>query len=218
MGQQSTLLRAVDKLEPRLDGLEDKRVTRTLDVLRSGLAVIGDAAERVKGIVDRLRHFARLDQAELQVSDINEGVRDTVGVLGDQLGRDVVVDLSLSEMADLTCYPAQLNQAITNLLLNAAQAMPDGGTIRITTDSDDDHVRIAVRDEGDGIAPDILDRIFDPGFTTRGVGLGGGMGLAIVHRIVDLHGGSSDVSSKLGVGTTVAIALPRERTSDDADD
>jgi signal transduction histidine kinase len=97
-----------------------------------------------------------------------------------------------------------------NLLTNAAQAMGDrGGTIRVSTQSRDGRVLLIVSDDGPGIPADVLPRIFDPFFTTKDVGEGSGLGLSIVHGIIERHGGQIDVDSKPGQGTTFTVSFPR---------
>jgi two-component system NtrC family sensor kinase len=94
-----------------------------------------------------------------------------------------------------------------NLLVNAAQAIPDRGTITITTSSKDDLVRIAVSDTGMGIPQENLPKVFDPGFTTKGVGVGTGLGLSICYRIIEQHQGRIEVESS-NQGTTFTVVLP----------
>jgi signal transduction histidine kinase len=118
------------------------------------------------------------------------------------------------------CHPNQINQVFMNLLVNACQAMDGPGTIRITTrlvDGPGDRaasggagpaVEIAIADTGRGIPPDDLPRVFDPGFTTKGVGVGTGLGLSICYQIVEAHGGNIAAASRPGSGTTFTVTLP----------
>jgi signal transduction histidine kinase len=107
-------------------------------------------------------------------------------------------------------FPGQIDQVLMNLLTNAAQAMGErGGTIRIGAQSRDAHVLLTVSDDGPGIPADVLPRIFDPFFTTKDVGEGSGLGLSIVHGIVERHGGQIDVHSEPGQGTIFTISFPR---------
>jgi signal transduction histidine kinase len=102
--------------------------------------------------------------------------------------------------------PQQLKQALINLLLNAIQATPPGGAVQVTAAAETEALRIAVIDSGSGISPDMLERIFDPYFTTKPQGTG--LGLPIALRIIQAHGGTLEVSSLLGRGTTVEVCLP----------
>jgi signal transduction histidine kinase len=100
-----------------------------------------------------------------------------------------------------------------NLLVNASQAIPEQGTITIRTFKEGDIVNVQISDTGVGIPPTNLSRIFDPGFTTKGVGVGTGLGLSIVFQIVQDHGGTIDVESGVGKGTTFTVRLPIRETS-----
>ena len=108
----------------------------------------------------------------------------------------------------LRCNAGRLNQVFLNLLLNAAQAVAGEGRIRIQTAAGGNELRIAVSDNGCGIAEQDLARIFDPFYTTRPVGSGTGLGLPVARDIVRAHGGRIEVRSKPGAGTTVAVFLP----------
>jgi signal transduction histidine kinase len=102
--------------------------------------------------------------------------------------------------------PPQLKQALINLVLNAIQATPPGGAVQVTAAAETEGLRIVVIDSGSGIAPDMLERIFDPYFTTKPQGTG--LGLPIALRIIAAHGGTLNVSSTPGEGTTVEVRLP----------
>jgi signal transduction histidine kinase len=104
--------------------------------------------------------------------------------------------------------PAQLQQVLVNLVVNAVQSMSEGGILRLRTARDDRTARVIVEDTGVGIAPENLERVFMPFFTTKDVGEGTGLGLAVVHGIVTLHGGSVRVESAVGEGTRFEIELP----------
>src|SRR5262249_55550400 len=104
--------------------------------------------------------------------------------------------------------PGQLNQVFMNLLANACDAIATRGNIWITTGHENEHVRIAIRDDGMGIAPEHMRRIFDPFFTTKPQGQGTGLGLSITYGIVQAHAGRVEVESQPGRGTTVTVVLP----------
>jgi two-component system, NtrC family, sensor kinase len=106
------------------------------------------------------------------------------------------------------CLPSQLNQVFLNLLVNAAQAMPNRGTISISTGVQADCVWIAISDTGQGIPEANLARIFDPFFTTKPVGQGTGLGLSLSYGIVKKHHGRIDVETRVGAGTTFTVVLP----------
>lgn len=131
---------------------------------------------------------------------------------------DIVRDYG--DLPHVECLPSQLNQVFMNLLVNAAQAIPERGVITIRTSSDGDQVSIAISDTGAGMPPEIVRRIFDPFFTTKPVGQGTGLGLSVSHGIVERHRGAIDVTSAPGRGTTFCVRLPirpaGERTNAEA--
>ena len=108
----------------------------------------------------------------------------------------------------ITCYPSQLNQVFLNLLINASQAIDGTGEITIETALQAEQVHISFRDTGSGIPEGNLSRIFDPGFTTKGVGVGTGLGLSICYQIIKAHRGEIKVESEVGQGTTFTVILP----------
>ena len=108
----------------------------------------------------------------------------------------------------MLCYPRQLNQVFMNLLVNAAQAIVEQGVIYIETQLNGDKIRIVIRDTGSGIPLENIPKIFDPFFTTKSVGKGTGLGLNLAYNIIKKHGGTIQVESEIGVGTTFSIDLP----------
>jgi two-component system, NtrC family, sensor kinase len=124
-----------------------------------------------------------------------------------QLRNRVRVEKEYGDIPTVECYPNRLNQVFMNLLVNAAQAIPELGTITIKTSRTEDSVRIAISDTGVGIPNENLPKIFDPGFTTKGVGVGTGLGLPICYKIIQEHQGRIEVESS-DHGTTFTIVLP----------
>jgi len=112
------------------------------------------------------------------------------------------------DLPPIKCYPDILNQVFMNLLVNACQSIPDKGEIRIMTGIEGDKVRIRIKDTGIGIPQENIGKIFDPGFTTKGVGVGTGLGLSIVYNIIEKHNGNIEVNSEVGKGTEFIISLP----------
>ncbi len=112
------------------------------------------------------------------------------------------------DLPEITADPAQLNQILVNLVVNALQAMPDGGTLTVRTQAGEDHVSLLVEDTGAGMTEDVIEKLFVPFFTTKDVGEGTGLGLPVAHGIVTSHGGSIRVESALGRGTRFEIELP----------
>jgi signal transduction histidine kinase len=119
----------------------------------------------------------------------------------------VVTDFG--ELPEVECYPGLLNQAFLNLVVNAAQAIQGDGTVTVKTKTDGDFIEIAIADDGAGIPPDVRKRIFSAGFTTKPIGEGTGLGLALTREIIqDTHGGKIWFESELGSGTTFFMRLP----------
>jgi two-component system, NtrC family, sensor kinase len=167
-------------------------------------------AERIRDVVQNLRLFSRLDEADFKRVDLNEGIQSTVRLLS-LYYRDGRISLiqEYGELPQVNCYAALMNQVWMNLLMNAAQAIGQGkGEVRITTRSEGENVIAIFSDTGSGIAPEHLKKIFDPFFTTKPVGEGTGLGLSISHSIIARHGGKIDVKSVPGKGTTFTISVP----------
>jgi signal transduction histidine kinase len=175
------------------------------------LPLIQSGVERIQRTVVNLLDFSRKRPLRLESTSINDSLRRVIELAGYQLRKGrIEVRLSLHPddprvMADRS----QMEQLFLNLVLNALQAMPEGGTLTLLTEVSDGQVLADVRDTGGGIPPEIRDRIFDPFFTTRGVGEGTGLGLAVSDSIVAAHGGRIEVTSRLGGGSTFHVRLPR---------
>ena len=170
-----------------------------------------DGLKRIQQIVKDLRVFARLDESDLNEVDLNAGIQSTVNiVLGHAKKKQVRVELELQPLPAVTCYPAKINQVIMNLVSNAIDASHEGGTVRVRSSSDAAGVHITVEDHGSGIDPAVRERIFDPFFTTKPIGVGTGLGLSISYGIVSDHGGTIEVDSTPGEGSTFTVTLPRK--------
>jgi two-component system NtrC family sensor kinase len=209
-----TSMRAIAKLKDALlsdypdDAPSRNRVLRMLGVVSDANTVIRSGTERVTAIVRRLRSFARLDEAELKVADLHEGLEDTLSLIHHELKRDIEVVRDYGSVRPFSHYVGRLNQVFLNLLVNARQAISGKGQISIRTREVDSFAIIAIADTGCGIPPENLDKIFDPGFTTKGVGVGTGLGLSICYQIVQEHRGTIEVVSEVGRGSTFTLRVP----------
>ncbi len=186
------------------------------DVVRRGLSVIETAATGGAETVRRIQKFARLRPDEPFVSvEINQVIQDAVAITRPRWEERVAkggvplrLDLRLTPLPAVMGRPSELNEVITNLILNAIDAMPEGGTLGIYTRPEgDEHVVLTVTDTGMGMPEHVRTRIFDPFFTTKGE-VGTGLGLSVSFSIVQRHSGEMRVESQAGRGTTFTIVLP----------
>jgi signal transduction histidine kinase len=162
----------------------------------------------VTEIVRRLRSFARLDEAELKKVDIHEGLEDTLILIHHEIKHNITVKKDYGEIPPISVYPGRLNQVFLNILNNARQAIEGKGTVTIKTYLAQGKVHVAISDTGGGISPEDIKQVFDPGFTTKGVGVGTGLGLSICYQIIQEHKGNIKVESEKGKGTTFTVTLP----------
>jgi len=180
--------------------------------LPSLLAESQEGLDRVTRIVQDLKDFSRIDQAERQRADLNSAMHSTLNVVRNELKYKADVIVELGEVPEVDCVPAQLNQVFMNLLVNAAQAIPERGKIFVRSGTEGDQVWFEIEDTGCGMSPETRERIFEPFFTTKPVGKGTGLGLSISYDIiVKRHHGRLDVQSEPGKGTTFRIWLPIEQ-------
>jgi len=198
--------RAVAKIR-KLLGPQEQEVERLFDIVDEVCRNNEAATERIMKIVHSLKNFARLDEAERKEVDIHEGIESTLTLVQHQLKNRIRVEKQFADLPEIQCHPIQLNQVFMNILVNAAHAIPDQGTITIKTLKEGGNVKVVIGDTGVGIPQEHLSKIFDPGFTTKGVGLGTGLGLSICYKIVQDHNGKIEVESS-SAGTIFTITLP----------
>jgi len=167
-----------------------------------------EGTERVKGIVENLRTFSRLDHAEISEVNLNECIDSTLLIMRPRLREGIHVEKHYGTLPLVRCFAGQLNQVFLNLIVNACDALGDNGTITIRTEALGDGVRLSFADDGPGIPKEIQTQIFDPFFTTKDVGKGTGLGLSLSHGIIERHHGQIRVESEVGVGTCFTIDLP----------
>jgi PAS domain S-box-containing protein len=168
-----------------------------------------DGLSQLKKIVQDLKDFAHMDQMVVwKHEDLHKGLESTLNVVWNELKYKCTVEKFYGELPPVECVISQINQVLMNLLVNAAQAIKDRGTITLRTGAEGDRVWIDVVDTGQGISPEHLSRIFDPFFTTKPVGKGTGLGLSISFSIIQKHRGEIEVKSTVGAGTAFRIWLP----------
>jgi two-component system NtrC family sensor kinase len=185
------------------------------------LKTINNEIFRCKTILKSLLEFARPSGGTFREIDLNELIKEVLLLLKHRTARlkhSLELDLN-REIPKILADAGSLRQLLMNILLNAIYFTPEGGSIFIRTGTDDSRrrhafdagaqrIRLSITDTGAGIPPDLIDKVFDPFFTTKPVGEGTGLGLTICHRIVEEHGGTIDVKSEPGKGTTFIITLP----------
>jgi len=192
---------------------------RTTDPIRRDRLKDGirQAIERGARLTQQLLTFARRSPLSPEVLDVGKRVRSLHDLLERSLREDISVQFDLaSDLWPIEVDPSQLDVAILNIAINARDAMPGGGLIRISAqnvpgdgEAGRDMVCVSIRDTGSGIAPDLLDKVFEPFFTTKSVGSGTGLGLSQVYGFLRSSGGEVRIDSKVGEGTTVFLLFPR---------
>jgi len=180
------------------------------ETVQQDIEKIVTASLHARQIIQKLLVFARQTPPKKTQVNLNQIVEDSLYFFEARCakeGVELVCKLS-SNLPEITADPAQLNQLIVNLVVNALQAMQGKGKITVQTQSSDQQVHLIVEDMGTGMADEVLEQIFIPFFTTKDVGHGTGLGLPVIHGIVTAHGGSINVESKLGSGSRFEIRLP----------
>jgi signal transduction histidine kinase/HAMP domain-containing protein len=180
-----------------------------------------EGLRRVAKIVRSMKEFAHPDSTEMSSVDLNRAIESTIVIASNEYKYVAEVETNLGQIPNVQCYAGDVNQAVLNIIVNAAHAIGDvvgesggKGRITVTTRQEGDDVIISIQDTGGGIPEHIRARIFDPFFTTKEVGKGTGQGLSIARSvIVDKHGGDLTLETEVGVGTTFHLRLPIERTA-----
>jgi signal transduction histidine kinase len=179
-----------------------------------------DGMERVRKIVQDLKDFSHVSDTVWVWSDIHAGLDSTLHMLWNALKYHCTVVKNYAALPEINCLPAQLNQVFMNLLVNAGHAIEGKGRGQITITTGcvgDTAVRVIVSDTGTGIAPEALQQVFEPFYTTKPVGKGTGLGLSLAWRIVERHGGKIEVASVVGEGATFTVTLPVNQAPVDPD-
>lgn len=183
-------------------------IVQLVDDSQGGLA-------RVRTLIQDLKAHAHNASSNWEWADLHHGIDAVLNIVSNELKYKCQVEKIFGEIPLVWCVPAQIDQVIMNLLINAAQAIPERGRVTITTEVVDKEVMITVADTGVGIPADNIQHLFEPFFTTKPVGTGTGLGLSLTYSIVNRHQGRIEVESEVGVGTQFHIILPIEAVGDD---
>jgi len=206
------MLRSLDMIGPLLaEGTPEAlaRAGKLVATCQSLGAVDRIACERIRAVIRGLKTLSRVDGAEPRRVDLNLHLMDTLKLAQAEFRGRIAVETDLGELPEVECYPQMLNQVFLNLLVNAGQAIEGEGRIAVRTRLEGDTVHISIADSGRGMTPEAQARAFEPGFTTKPVGEGTGLGLPISREIVEeKHCGSIDFESRPGAGTTFHIRIP----------
>lgn len=172
---------------------------------------IYEGVNRTTKIIADLKTFSRADEQGYKAIDLHESIDSSITFLKKEHMEHVTIIKNYGEIPRVTCRPDRINQVFLNIMNNALYAMvPQGGTLSITTFRINSHVHVCFSDTGVGISKEVLPKIFDPFFTSKNIGEGSGIGLAISYKIIEQHGGCIEVASGEGKGSNFEVILPIE--------
>lgn len=218
------LLKLADVAESHPDQISQAKKELDIDYVRTDLpklvASCEDGARRTRDIVLGLRNFSRLEEAKLKEIDIHESIDNTLSLLSGEIKNRVQIHKKYGQVPKITCLASQINQVFMNILSNALQAIESSGNVWITTKptklNDRPAVSISFQDSGKGMSQQVMDKVFDPFFSTKGVGQGTGLGMSISYGIIQSHGGDIQVKSQVGIGTEFIVVIPVDAQIDES--
>lgn len=201
-------LAAIEEAEKLAEDVDISYLYEEMEALIEG---IEEGANRTRNIVVGLRNFSRLDEDSAKPADIHSGLDATLVLLKNKTKNRIKIVRNYDDsIGEIECYPGKLNQVFMNLLSNAIEAIQDKGIITITTENQDEHILVKIKDSGLGMTNEVQERIFEPFFTTKDVGQGIGLGLSITYGIIEQHNGKIFVNSELGKGSEFVIVLHKK--------
>jgi signal transduction histidine kinase len=217
----NTIIKKYEEITPnniieKLKEIEALKIELDFEYLKTELPTIiegiEDGAKRTQEIVSGLRNFSRLDENDLQLANINEGINSTLILIQNKLNGIQLIK-NLGTIPPIECYPGKLNQLFMNVIDNAIGAIAtkkkeQPGELNISTYNDANFVYFKIKDNGIGMNATTKSKMFDPFYTTKAVGSGTGLGLSIVYTIVNKHNGEINVNTAEGIGTEITIKLP----------
>ncbi len=190
------------------------KIDKILKVMKDSNRVALQAVERISNLVRSLRDFSRLDEAEVQLTDLHADLDTALSLIEPDVKGKVEVLKQYRDIPQIKCRPKELNQVFMTILLNAFEAMDGAGTLRISTEAVDGHIAIEISDSGPGIPDDLLSNLFEIGFAASKGRISMGLGLPVAHRVVKHHNGELSVQSILDQGTSFKISLPLNELPD----
>jgi two-component system, NtrC family, sensor kinase len=172
---------------------------------------------QINDLVANLKDFSRLDRSRMDWFDVNSGLDGTLTICRNQLKDRIEIIKDYGQVPQIQCAPSQVNQIFLNLITNATQAIGSSeGKVRLTTRATGGEVQIMFEDNGCGMTQEVMDKIYEPFFTTKEVGKGTGLGLSIVFQIIQEHHGRIEVQSEVGKGTRFTVTLPVQQQAEAA--
>ncbi|KJU83741.1 two-component sensor histidine kinase [Candidatus Magnetobacterium bavaricum] len=165
-------------------------------------------ADSLKTLIRDVKLFSRADASTVEPSDINGALDSAVHIIMTEYKNRVIINCDYGKLPMVECYIGKISQVFMNILSNACQAIEGSGEITVRTRYTNEAVTIEIVDTGSGMTEEVRKNLFAPFFTTKAVGHGTGLGLSISHKIIEQHGGTISVDSKLGQGTKFTIKLP----------
>jgi len=190
------------------DQVYSQKIERTIKILESNHNITLDAGNKITSLIENLKNFARLDEADIQLVDINDLIQTTLELFSPEPTLNLEIKQELNSLPQIRCKPRELNQVFMTILINASEAIETKGTITVSTIADDRYIHIKISDSGRGIPPDQLKNIFDIGFSTKDAKVKFNVGLANSYNIIQQHGGEIGATSKVGTGSEFWIKLP----------
>ena len=218
----NTILSKYEEIEPsssideKLKEVNQLKQELDYDYLKTELKTIvngiEDGAKRTAQIVSGLKNFSRLDEVDLQKTDINEGITSTLILVKNKLA-NIKLTKNLGELPAIECYPSKLNQLFMNIMDNAIHAIEAKKTaeeneIIVSTYTENNSVVLSVKDTGIGMSEEVKEKIFEPFFTTKPVGEGTGLGMSIAYSIIKIHNANVQINSTENKGTEIIIKIP----------
>jgi len=183
------------------------------ELMSESTQLLGDGAyglSEISKLVMSLKDFARLDRQNSEQIDLHNCIESSLTIASNHIRENnVSIVRDFSELPRIACFPSKLNQLFLNIITNACQAMSEnGGELMVKTQAIDGNIRIDFKDQGIGMDEETQQKMFDPFFTSKDIGVGTGLGMSIAYKIIEAHHGSFEVESSVGEGTTLSVILP----------